>query len=200
MKNFIILWSLMSPICITPILYVLLATESSWYPTSNIGISIIVYLAYWIPLGILQGLLLFKFQYKKIAYEWFVVTSITGFLIMFCHDLSALILGADTRGQGVLYLLMSLPFLAGLGGLILGFAQFWVLQSYRNKYLVNKTPREPRLRLIWFASSFFSWLLGFVGLGIATLGVGGHTPFIFIPFFAMGAALKGYVVMRYLQR
>jgi hypothetical protein len=131
--KFLTLWISIVPVCVTTIGSILSLTRLSWFPTTNIWISIVIYLAYWVVVGFFQGALLAKFKHKKIGCKWFLTTSITGFLIVTSHDLSPLVLGVDTGGQGILYLILSVPVLAILGGLILGYVQFSIIKDYYNK-------------------------------------------------------------------
>jgi hypothetical protein len=126
MNKFIILWSLISPACLSLMAGILRFYRLSWHPGyPDIRISIQVYLVYWLLLGVFQGGLLFwKFRDRQFAYRWFFTTSTTGFLVMLSHDISLALLGVDIRRTGVLILIFSLPFLAFLGGSILGLAQF----------------------------------------------------------------------------
>ncbi|WP_309740762.1 hypothetical protein [Chamaesiphon sp. OTE_20_metabat_361] len=182
------LWTAISPTCLAIVGGTFWFTQLIWYPTSDLRISIAVYLSYWLLLGMLQGALLFKFQHQKLAYRWFLTTSITGFLIMFLHDLHTLVFDIDTGGQGALYLMLSLPCLAILGGPILGFAQF---------ELLRRVYPATSFRWYWFALSLISWNLN---VGAFFLAIYTQLPFV-IPFLAAaaGTALKGYGVMKRLQ-
>jgi hypothetical protein len=64
---------------------------------------------------------------------------------MLLHDLILLkVMGVDTKGQGALILIISLPCLALLGGFILGLAQFWLI---RNRYQANL--KSNKLNILW---------------------------------------------------
>ncbi len=197
-NNFLLLWSLTSPFCLLLIGGILWLNGSIWYPftgptwhpfDANIWKSIIIYLIYWVLLGILQGSLLWQFQYKNLAHKWFIKTSVTGFLIMMCHEITPLILRVDTGGQGILYLILTLPVLAILGGLVLGITQFWLLLSYN-----STTPALRDFKPAWIMASLASWIIGFTGIVFLN-----YTLFSMILFSTVGAAIKGYAVLKYLQ-
>lgn len=186
------LWSLISPSCLILIKSILNVLQISWTPGDpNFGQSIIIYLVYWGFLGSLQGALLYKLQYKTLAYKWFLTTSITGFLIMSVHDVA--LLGTDTRGQGVLILIFSLPILIALGGLVLGCAQFLLLDN-RHGASANRS----RILSTWCVASFISWSLGFVGIFLSFYIPIPEFPIILLT--TVGGAIKGWSVIQYLRR
>lgn len=189
MNKFLILWSLISPSCLVLISSALRLTGLSWIPTSDIKLSVIIYFTYWVLLGILQGALLLKFQYKILARKWFLTTSTTGFSIMLCHDLCVLPLGTNGAGVGMLYLGLTLPVLAVLGGFMLGATQFLLLKNYY-EVASQRTGFIPN----WFAVSFISWIISFVGILF-----GSNALFAIIFLSTVGTALKGYAVMKYLR-
>ncbi len=191
MNKFIILWSLISPACLSLIAGILQFYRLGWNPGyPDIRRSIQIYLVYWLLLGILQGgVLLWKFRERQFAYRWFFTTSTTGFLVMLLHDLSLALLGIDTGGQGVLNLIYSLPWLAVLGGPILGLAQFLLI---RNRYKINL--RLNNLGGKWFVISFLSWTIGFVGIIFCL-----YVPPVLILFVASGSAIKGWFIQKYLR-
>ncbi|KAM3110758.1 hypothetical protein [Phormidesmis sp. 146-33] len=193
MNRFVILWSLISPGCVSLIASVLWFYRLSWYPGyPDIWISIAVYLAYWLPLGVLQGVLLFwKFRDQQFAYRWFLTTTTTGVLVMLSHDLSLALMGVDTRGQGALILILSLPCLAALGGPILGLAQFLLIRNRYQTYL-----RPNHLTSNWFARSFLSWAIGFTGILIAMST--DMLPALLL-LVAFGSALKGWFIQKHLR-
>ena len=197
MSRFIIFWSLISPGCFSLVVvlhwFYSFFFKSSWVPGDpDFIISIATYLIYWLLLGILQGLILFrKFQNRQFAYRWFLITSTTGFIVMLLHDIVLISLDIDTGGQGIVILLYSLPCLAILGGLILGLAQFSLI---RKRYRVDK--RFNRLVKIWIAISFFSWAIGFAGI-LFTLSV--YTIYICIICVMGGSAMKGWFINKYLR-
>lgn len=198
MSRFVILWSLISPICLL-IARIPHSFQNYWHPGyPNIWASTIIYLFYWLPLGILQGgALLLRFQDKKIAYMWFFITSMTGLLIMLLHDLSLALMNIDTRGQGVIILVISLPCLALVGGPVLGLAQFFVIRSHYKSGL-----NLPRLNTLWFLVSFLSWIMGFVGVLVFFWTQGfffnGILSVLAI-FVALGGWMKGWFIQKYLQ-
>jgi hypothetical protein len=195
--KFLTLWISIVPVCVTAIGGILSLTRLSWFPTTNIWISIVIYLAYWILVGFSQGVLLAKFKHKKIGCQWFITTSITGFLVVISHDLSPLVLGVDTGGQGILYLILSVPILAILGGLILGYAQFSIIKDYYNK-IPSTTPALSN----WLGASFVSWIISFASGLLISFGNIGSAPnalFLILVFATIGTAIKGYIVMKYLQ-
>lgn len=194
MNKFIILWSLASPICLSIVAGVLWFYKLVWHPAySDIWRSIAVYSAYWLLLGLLQGAILFwKFQERRFAYQWFFITSAVGFSIMLLHDLFLLLLGADTRGQGALILIFSLPLLAVLGGLPLGLAQFFLI---RNRYRASLNSKHLSLR--WSAISFLSWVIGFIG--ILFIFSGTRLMPVLLLFVASGSAMKGWFIQKYLR-
>jgi len=192
-NRFIILWGLISPICISLIASVLISYQINWYPAYyDMRLSIAIYLFYWVLLAILQAAALFwKFQDKQLTYKWFFTTSITGFIVMLLHDLIVLkVMGTDTRGQGVLILILSLPCLAVLGGLILGLTQFLLIQ---NRYKVNlKSDSLKNINILWLSISVISWIIGMSSilfLGLPTL----------IILSAIGSAIKGWFINKYLR-
>ena len=189
-KRFLALWSLISPGCLllTVGLYYLFGIH--WNPgTLDASLLMItIYVIYWGLLGSLQGALLLKFQYKTLAYKWLRNTSATGFLIMLVHDLTLLSTGINMGGQGVLILLLSLPIVAILGGWVLGYAQFLLLRGHHS--VASQTNRLP---FMWFVASFISWIMGFIGIFFS-----GSIPVFFILFAAVGGAIKGWAVMKYL--
>jgi hypothetical protein len=193
-RRFLILWSLISPACLAPIVWILSLTNNRWYPTANIWLSIVIYLAYWLPLGFFQGLLISKFQSKKIDYRWFAITSITGFILLLGHDLSAVILNADTRGQGALYLLLSLPFLLCIGGIGLSVAQLLLFQAD------GRRTKNVNLSIGWLVGGFISWSMGFLGIFFTSFISPVLMPqLVFLISFTVGAAIKGFCVMKYLN-
>lgn len=195
MNKFIVFWSLASPVCLSIIASVLWLFKLAWYPAyPKIWLSLAVYLAYWVLLGLLQGAILFwRFQKRRFAYRWFFITSAVGFAIMLLHDLSLLLLGADTRGQGVLILLLSLPVLAILGGLPLGLAQFFLIRS---RYRANLNFKHLHLR--WFALSFLSWTIGFAGIFFIFSGTRLFP--VLLLLVASGSAMKGWFIQQYLRK
>ena len=190
MNKFIIFWSCGSPGCLSLIVTVDWFYRLSWHPGyPDVRVSIAIYLVYWFLLGILQGgILLWKFQNRQFAYRWFFTTTTTGFLVMLLHDVSLALLGIDTRGQGVLILLFSLPCMAVLGGLILGITQFLLI---RKRYRINQ--RLNNLNKIWFAISFLSWVIGFAGIF-----TGNALP-VWILLVTFGSAMKGWFIQKYLR-
>jgi hypothetical protein len=195
--KFLSLWISIVPFCATAIAGTFSLTRLFWVPTTNIWISIVIYFTYWVLLGLFQGALIAKFKHKKIGYRWFATTSITGFLIVISHDLSPLVLGVDTGGQGILYLILSLPVVAILGGLILGYFQFLVIKDY-DRTVSRTTPPLQQ----WLGLSFASWSISFAGGLLISFSNAGDTfnPLFGVLFFAtIGTAIKGYAVMRYLQ-
>ncbi len=133
MNVFLLLWSLTGPVCLAIVYWIL--KELGWRPfdPSEFFRSIANYSIYWVLLAALQGLLLSRFNYKNLGRKWFITTGATGFLIMICHELFPRIIGVDTRGQGVIFVIFfTLPFLVIFGGLILGSTQFLILRSYTN--------------------------------------------------------------------
>lgn len=189
-NRFLALWSLISPGCLllTVSLYYLLGVHFKLGSPDATLLMIAIYLIYWGLLGSLQGALLHKFQYKTLAYQWFRNTSATGFLIMLVHDLTLLSTGVNMSGQGGLILLLSLPILAFLGGWVLGYAQFLLLKDRHS--VASQTNRLP---CMWFVASFISWIMGFIGILLS-----GSIPVFFILFAAVGGAIKGWSVMKYL--
>ncbi len=85
-----------------------------------------IYGTYWVLVSGLQSLLLWRVQGFSFALKWWLTTAITGFALMLAHEL--FLLDIDTRGQGILILILSLSVLAISGGLILGFMQFWLIR------------------------------------------------------------------------
>lgn len=191
MSRFIILWSLISPGCLSLIAVANVFYRLSWTPGDpDLRISIAFYLVYWLLLGILQGGVLFwKFQDRQFAYRWFFTTSTTGFLVMLLHDLSLALLGIDTRGQGILILIYSLPCLAVLGGLILGLAQFLLIRKRCQIHL-----RLNHLDSTWFTTSFVSWMIGFAGILF-----GSNALPVSILLVAFGSAMKGWFIQKNLR-
>ena len=186
--KFLIFWSLISPVCIGLIACFLGLSQTTWYPSHpDIGVSIIIYLAYWLLLGSLQGVLLFRLQHPSLARRWFLATTLTGFLLMLAHEIA--LLGVNTTGQGILFLLISLPCLAILGGPILGFVQFLLLRNIN-----TPNPKENYLHRTWFMASFASWFLGFLSI----FG-GNYTFLVLLLLAAIGTLIKGLFVARYLQ-
>lgn len=193
-NRFVILWGLISSICIciSSIVSVIVFSPVSWHPAYyDMQISIVIYLVYWVLLATLQGAALFwKFQDRRFAYKWVFTTSITGFMIMLLHDLIVLkVMGTDTRGQGVLILILSLPCLAVLGGLILGLAQFWVI---RNRYKANLKSDNPNI--LWLFISVISWVIG-----MSSILFGGFGVLMLIIFAGVGSAMKGWFINKYLR-
>lgn len=180
------LWSLISPGCL---LLAVSLNHLLWvrWNLDNLLSRIILYLVYWGLLGSLQGALLFKSQYKTLAYKWFRNTSTTGFLIMLVHDLAVLSTGTNASGQGALILLLSLPIVAIFGGWILGYAQFLFLKDHH-----RVTSQTNRRSSTWFNASFISWITGFIGILF-----GDNIPAFF--FAAIGGVIKGWSVMKYLD-
>jgi hypothetical protein len=206
MNHFLWLWSLISPGCVLLIGLVLWVTQYSWYPTQPaIGVSIGIYLAYWLLLAALQGLLLWRLSHQTLAYKWALTTGITGFVIMLAHELIVLAMGVDTRGQGVLFLLLSLPVLGVVGGFVLGLAQFLLLRTDRQQPRLQQPrlqqprlqpPRlqPPWLQLAWFVACFLAWVIGFGGVFLSL-----STPFLLVVFAGLGTAVKGLMLERYLK-
>ena len=179
---------LISPGCLILIAVFLWLSQLYWYPSHpNIGISVLVYLMYWILLASLQAALLSKFQHPDLARKWFPATAITGFLLMLAHEVA--LLGINTGGQGVIFLLISLPLLAILGGPILGLTQFLLLRDIDNFMSRNRHPSR-----IWFLTSSLSWVLGFLSIFF-----GGHAPVALIFLALFGTGIKGVFVANYLQ-
>ncbi|BDA74314.1 hypothetical protein RIVM261_044280 [Rivularia sp. IAM M-261] len=192
MKNrFVISWTLISTLCISLIVSGIIFGSVNWRPADygNIQTSIVVYFIYWILLASLQGAALFwKFGDKNFAYRWFFVTSITGFFVMFLHDLIVLhVMNVDTRGQGSIFLLLSLPSLAITGGFILGFAQLWLI---KNRYKPNLEPVQ--LNMYWLFLGVVSWIIGF-----ASFYLGNFSPALFI-LYPIGSIIKGWFINKYL--
>ncbi len=190
-NRFLVFWSLISPGCLllAVSLYFLLGVHSDLGSLDASLLLITIYLVYWGLLGSLQGALLFKFQYKALAYKWFRNTSAIGFLILLVHDLTLLSIGANLVGQGGLILLLSLPIVAILGGWVLGYAQFLLLKDYPR--VPSQTNRRP---FMWFVASFISWIMGFIGIWVSF-----SIPIFFIFFVTVGGAIKGWSVMKYLD-
>lgn len=184
MNLFVLFWSLISPVCFSLIAGVLWVNQTSWTPgTSDIGRSILILLSYWLPLGGLQAALLFwKFRDRRFAYQWWLVTSITGVFVMLVHDLY--VLSTDPVGQGILILIITLPVLAVVGGLLLGAAQFLLI---RHRYRANLNLKK--MRTIWFVLCLLSWVIGFSGLLLAFYGV---------VITVAASALKGWFLQKYL--
>ncbi|WP_310488365.1 hypothetical protein [Chamaesiphon sp. VAR_69_metabat_338] len=193
------LWTAISPMCLAVSGGVFWLTQLRWYPTSDLRISIAIYLSYWLLLGMLQGALLFKFQYQELAYEWFWTTSVTGFSIMFLHDLHTLVFGINTVGDnGLFYLIFSLPCVALVGSPILGFAQFQLLQRDLRPTI--------SFRCYWVVISLISWISTVVVLFSPYLQENSsplrNPIFVFVILFltvTAGTALKGYGVMKHLR-
>jgi hypothetical protein len=185
---FVFLWSLISPLCLGIIAGTLSLLQQSWHIGDlKIGLSIFVYAGYWLLLAMLQAAALWwRFQDRKLAIGWFYITAITGTLVMTAHDLALLLLGVDTRGQGIIILLLSLPCLGVVGSSILGAAQFIIIRSQIHKRLKTE---------IWFVLSFMSWAIGFGGI-FASLDNISLLPL----FMAAGTALKGLFIDKYLER
>lgn len=194
MNKFVILWSLISPGCLSLVASVLWFYQLDWYPAyPDIERSLAVYLTYWLLLGSLQGAILFwKFQERQLAYQWFLMTTTVGFAVMLLHDLALFGMGVDSRGQGILILVLSLPVLAILGGLPLGLAQYLLIRK-RYRTDLNLKPLTVR----WFAISFGSWVIGFVGI---LFGLSGLFRFVLIFFVATGSFLKGWFIQKYLRK
>lgn len=189
---FLILWTAISPGCVGLIYtFLTLVPKLSWHPgSSHLGLSIAVYLVYWLVLASLQSLLLFgKFRNKQFAYRWFFTTSITGFLLMLSHDLTLAGLGIDTRGQGALILILSLPILGLVGGSILGLAQYFVIRKFYRSNL-----KLTFLNGSWFAIAFLSWAIGFGGIL-----AGNYIIPVTVLLTAAGGAMKGWFIQKYLK-
>lgn len=192
MKNrFLIFWTLISTFCMSLVVSGIIFGYIDWRPADygNIQTSIVVYSIYWILLTSLQGAALFcKFGDKGFVYKWFLITSITGFFVMFLHDFIILhIMNVDTRGQGVLILILSLPILAIVGGFILGFTQLWII---KNSY-------KPNLEFIslnnqWLSIGVVSWIIGFAGMFF-----GSFYPALLI-LYPVGSIIKGWFINKYL--
>jgi hypothetical protein len=194
MSRFLLGWSLISPACFSLILLPIFWTGNGTWGSVAPKNSVILYLLYWVILGCLQGGWLFwRFQRRKLAYRWGVVTGITGFSVMGMHDLVILLLGVDLGGQGVVFLLLSLPVLALGGGWILGLAQYFVLQEH----LEAKPKQDDRRPLRWLGLSFVSWVIGFLGCWLSL-----SNPiwwYLIAPFpMALGTFLKGWFIQKYL--
>lgn len=190
MIRFPILWSLISPLCASLIGGVIWFYQLSWYPGyPNLPLSIAIYLSYWLLLGILQAALLFwKFHSKPFAYQWFITTSATGFVSMLLHDLTLISIGSDTRGQGALILLLSLPILAIVGGLLLAFAQWRLVRIH------DHTRPGINFNAAWLTAGVVSWVIGFIG------GFFSSAQFpAFLLLITCGTALKGLLLQRHLQ-
>ncbi len=188
-KQFLLLWGLISPGCLGLIAAVLQRYQVMWYPAyPDMRLSIGIYLSYWLLLGILQGGLLFwRFNDRRWAAQWAIVTSLTGFLVMLAHDLTIALFGIDTRGQGILILILSLPCLVVLGGLILGLMQFSLIQD---RYKTHQ--KSNWLTLIWFSISLLSWMIGFSGVFL-----GGQALANLMAFVTIGSLLKGRFIQKY---
>lgn len=173
------------------IVSVIIFGSVNWRPADygNIKTSIVVYSIYWILLASLQGAALFwKFKDKDFAYRWFFVTSITGFFVMFLHDFIVLhVMNVDTRGQGVIFLLLSLPSLAIMGGFILGFTQLWLI---KNRYKPNLEPVQ--LNMYWLFLGVIAWIIGF-----ASFYLFNYSPALFI-LYPVGSIMKGWFINNYL--
>jgi hypothetical protein len=185
---FLIIWSLISPGCLG--LIVSISSQSGWNPGNGmLVLSIAIYLAYWILVGILQaGLLFWKFKNKQLSFQWFLQTSITGFILMLSQDVVLAVMGIDAGGQGALILIISLPILAICGGPILGFIQFLPMKDY---YFQNFQSNDLQKReVLWLGISLFSWVIGFGGL------ISGNGVFFFV---ATGTLLKGWFIHKYLH-
>lgn len=185
---FLILWGLISPGCLGltyTILSLLSLLPTGWNLGSGISLlTITAYLSYWILLGILQSRLIFwKFKNKKFAIQWFLRTSIVGFLVMLSHDIVLAMMGIDTGGQGSLILLISNPIRTVCGSLILGFIQFLLIKSYC--YQNNRAIDLWGGLYCWLVISLFSWIIGLVGVYFQQ-GV--------FLFFAIGTTLKGLFI------
>ncbi|NJM18451.1 MAG: hypothetical protein HC907_06940 [Richelia sp. SM1_7_0] len=187
---FLIFWTLISPGCLGLIAAIFSAFKLGWNPGNGMWLlSIAIYLAYWILVGILQaGLLFWKFQDKQLSFHWFLQTSITGFIMMICHDVVLLAMGIEAVGQGALILLISLPVLAIFGGPILGFIQFLPMKDYY--FLIFQSNDLQKREILWLGISLFSWVIGFGGLMF------GYGVFFFV---ATGTLLKGWFIHKYLQ-
>ena len=171
--------------------------QLGWYPGNpdiHISISIAIYLVYWLLLGILQGgALLWKFQNREFAYQWFLTTTTTGFFVMLFHELSYS--SVATTGQGEIFLLFTLSCLAVLGEPILGAAQFLLIQE---RYRINQNLNNLIcISCIWFAISFLSWAIGFAG--ILFMSSSFNTPPVWILLVMGGSAMKGWFIQRYLR-
>ncbi|TWH44099.1 hypothetical protein [Dulcicalothrix desertica] len=190
-NRFVIVWGLISTLCMGLVVSGLLLNSISWRPAdyNNILMSIAIYSIYWVLLAILQGAALFwKFQDKAVAYKWFFTTSITGFIVMFLHDFIILnVMKTDTRGQGVLILILSLPILALSGGFILGLAQLWLI---RNRYKPNL--ETIPLNILWLFLGVISWVIGFAGMYF-----GSFFPLILL-LYSVGSIIKGWFINKYL--
>jgi|GEM_PF-3322008 len=192
-NRFVILWGLISPLCIGLIASVLKLNQIRWFPAYyDIWISLTIYLIYWIIVGILQAAAIFwKFHAERLAYKWFFTTSITGFVVMFLHDFILLkVLGADTRGQGLLVLIVTtLPCLAVLGGLILGYCQ---LRLIRNYYKANRELNY--LNILWLFINVILWVICFAGIFISSFSM---LALIIFPFVSI---IKGWLINEYLRK
>jgi hypothetical protein len=173
MNRFLPFWSVISPVCLA--LVTAIVSNRGWYP------------GHWA----LQQSVIFGFYHNNAAFaqQWFLTTSITGFFVMLSHDLILQGSGLDLRGQGALYLVISLPILAIVGSLVLGLAQFLLL--YRH---CKPNRPKPRLILAWFVVSFLAWMIGFGGAWLNLERV-----WLFLIFAGMGTALKGTVLTQYLR-
>jgi hypothetical protein len=187
---FLIIWSLISPGCLGLIVSISLTYQLGWNPGNGMWLlSIAIYLAYWILVGILQaGVLFWKFQDKQLSFQWFLQTSITGFIMMLCHDVILAAMGIEAVGQGALILIISLPILAICGGPILGFIQFLPMKDY---YFQNFQSNDLQKReFLWLVISLFSCVIGFGGI------MSGYGIFFFV---AAGTLLKGWFIHKYLH-
>jgi hypothetical protein len=136
--------------------------------------------------GVLQAVvLLWQYQDKHLAQRWALTTSITGTLVMLSHDVGLALTGVDARGQGALILLMSLPFLASLGGFVLGLAQYFLIRDRCRSNLAQ-----------WLAMSFVSWMSGFAAIWVSSMG---NSLSILMLLIAAGTALKGWFIQRNLR-
>jgi hypothetical protein len=185
---FVILWSAISSGCIGLIYKLISISETSWEPGSRFAIA--AYLVYWLSLASLQAiLLLWKFRDKNFACQWFFTTSVAGFLVMLSHDLTLAALKIDTRGQGIIILIISIPCLAFIGGWLLGLAQYFVIRKfYRNNIELGSVNDN------WFWIAGLSWALGFGGI----LRID-YIVQVTILLTAIGGAMKGWFLQKYLK-
>jgi hypothetical protein len=195
MRQFLIGWSLISPVCWSLILLpIVFWTGNGTWGSVVLNNLVIIYLLYWAILGCLQGGWLFwRFQRRKLAYRWGLVTGITGFAVMGMHYLVIWLSAVDLGGEGFRFLVLSLRILTLAGGWILGLAQYFVLQEH----LEVKPKQEDRRPLGWLGLSFVSWVIGFLGCWLSRSNP--DWLYLIAPFpMALGTFLKGWFIQKYL--
>jgi hypothetical protein len=187
---FLIIWSLISSGCLGLVDFISSIFQLDRNPGKGMLVfSVAIYLAYWILVGILQaGVLFWKFKDKQLSFQWFLLTSITGFFIMLSHNVVLAVMGIEAVGQGASILIISVPILAICGGPILGFMQFLAMKNYYSqKFQSNDLQKRE---VLWLVISLFSWMIGFGGL------IFGYGVFFFV---AAGTTLKGLFINKYLR-